>query len=92
MVRCCLILLFPVFSDTETQCEVMQEIVDLILEVISWSCSQLWLCFCGWFYCGFPFFQEDFDSEQMSALASCLSELFKDHFRGDVLPEEITEE
>uniref|UniRef100_A0A3P8WPK8 Integrator complex subunit 3 n=1 Tax=Cynoglossus semilaevis TaxID=244447 RepID=A0A3P8WPK8_CYNSE len=54
-------------SDTETQCEVMQEIVDLILE-------------------------EDFDTEQMSALASCLSELFKDHFRGDVLPEEITEE
>lgn len=36
--------------------------------------------------------QEDFDSEQMSALASCLAELFKDHFRGDVLPEEITEE
>ncbi|XP_053190786.1 integrator complex subunit 3 [Scomber japonicus] len=54
-------------SDTDTQCEVMQEIVDLILE-------------------------EDFDTEQMSALASCLSELFKDHFRGDVLPEEITEE
>ncbi|KAK1876149.1 Integrator complex subunit 3 [Dissostichus eleginoides] len=54
-------------SDTETQCEVMQEIVDLILE-------------------------EDFDQEQMSGLASCLSELFKDHFRGDVLPEEITEE
>ncbi|XP_023254233.1 integrator complex subunit 3-like, partial [Seriola lalandi dorsalis] len=53
-------------SDTETQCEVMQEIVDLILE-------------------------EDFDTEQMSAMASCLSELFKDHFRGDVLPEEITE-
>ncbi|KAM6974675.1 integrator complex subunit 3 [Tautogolabrus adspersus] len=54
-------------SDTETQCEVMQEIVDLILE-------------------------EDFDTEQMSSLASCLAELFKDHFRGDVLPEEITEE
>uniref|UniRef100_A0A672I815 Integrator complex subunit 3 n=1 Tax=Salarias fasciatus TaxID=181472 RepID=A0A672I815_SALFA len=54
-------------SDTEAQCEVMQEIVDLILE-------------------------EDFDTEQMSALASCLSELFRDHFRGDVLPEEITEE
>ncbi|XP_069024802.1 integrator complex subunit 3 isoform X1 [Embiotoca jacksoni] len=54
-------------SDPETQCEVMQEIVDLILE-------------------------EDFDTEQMSGLASCLSELFKDHFRGDVLPEEITEE
>ncbi|XP_060948253.1 integrator complex subunit 3 [Limanda limanda] len=54
-------------SDTETQCEVMQEIVDLILE-------------------------EDFDTEQMSGLASCLAELFKDHFRGDVLPEEITEE
>ncbi|KAM9339737.1 integrator complex subunit 3 isoform 2-T2 [Symphorus nematophorus] len=53
-------------SDTENQCEVMQEIVDLILE--------------------------DFDTEQMSALASCLAELFKDHFRGDVLPEEITEE
>ncbi|KAB5517756.1 hypothetical protein PHYPO_G00170840 [Pangasianodon hypophthalmus] len=54
-------------SDTETQCEVMQEIVDLILE-------------------------EDFDSEQMSTLASCQAELFKSHFRGDVLPEEITEE
>lgn len=36
--------------------------------------------------------QEDFDSEQMSALSSCLAELFKDHFRGDLLPEEITEE
>lgn len=36
--------------------------------------------------------QEDFDTEQMSALASCLSELFKDHFRGEVLPDEITEE
>lgn len=36
--------------------------------------------------------QEDFDTEQMSALASCLAELFKDHFRGEVLPEEITEE
>lgn len=54
-------------SDTETQCEVMQEIVDLVLE-------------------------DDFDTEQMSALASCLSELFKEHFRGDVLPDEITEE
>ncbi|KAF6738193.1 Integrator complex subunit 3 [Oryzias melastigma] len=36
--------------------------------------------------------KEDFDTEQMSALASCLSELFKDHFRGEVLPDEITEE
>lgn len=36
--------------------------------------------------------QEDFDSEQMSALSSCLAELFKEHFRGDLLPEEITEE
>ncbi|XP_011607537.2 integrator complex subunit 3 isoform X1 [Takifugu rubripes] len=54
-------------SDTEAQCEVMQDIVDLILE-------------------------EDFDSEQMSAMSSCLAELFKDHFRGDLLPEEITEE
>uniref|UniRef100_A0A8C7WMU0 Integrator complex subunit 3 n=1 Tax=Oryzias sinensis TaxID=183150 RepID=A0A8C7WMU0_9TELE len=54
-------------SDTESQCEVMQEIVDLILE-------------------------EDFDTEQMSGLASCLSELFKEHFRGEVLPDEITEE
>lgn len=36
--------------------------------------------------------QEDFDSEQMSAMSSCLAELFKDHFRGDLLPEEITEE
>ncbi|CAF92690.1 unnamed protein product, partial [Tetraodon nigroviridis] len=58
-------------SDTEAQCEVMQDIVDLILEVV---------------------WQEDFDSEQMSALSSCLAELFKDHFRGDLLPEEITEE
>ncbi len=40
----------------------------------------------------FVLFQEDFDSEQMSTLASCLAELFKSHFRGDVLPEEITEE
>ncbi|XP_057684212.1 integrator complex subunit 3 isoform X2 [Corythoichthys intestinalis] len=54
-------------SDTETQCEVMQDIVDLILE-------------------------EDFDTEQMSALASCLAEIFKEHFRGDVLPEDITDE
>lgn len=36
--------------------------------------------------------QEDFDSEQLSVLASCLQELFKAHFRGEVLPEEITEE
>uniref|UniRef100_A0A9L0K224 Integrator complex subunit 3 n=1 Tax=Equus asinus TaxID=9793 RepID=A0A9L0K224_EQUAS len=35
---------------------------------------------------------EDFDSEQLSVLASCLQELFKAHFRGEVLPEEITEE
>ncbi|MBN3292435.1 INT3 protein, partial [Polypterus senegalus] len=35
---------------------------------------------------------EDFDAEQMSTLASCLAELFKGHFRGDVLPEEITDE
>ncbi|KAM9776841.1 integrator complex subunit 3 isoform X2 [Syngnathus typhle] len=54
-------------SDTETQCEVMQDIVDLILE-------------------------EDFDTEQMAALASCLAEIFKEHFRGDVLPEDITDE
>ncbi|XP_028296665.1 integrator complex subunit 3 isoform X1 [Gouania willdenowi] len=54
-------------SDTEAQCEVMQEIVDLILE-------------------------EDFDTEQMSSMASCLSEIFRDHFRGDVLPDDITEE
>uniref|UniRef100_A0A2K5F4A2 Integrator complex subunit 3 n=1 Tax=Aotus nancymaae TaxID=37293 RepID=A0A2K5F4A2_AOTNA len=54
-------------SDTEAQCEVMQEIVDQVLE-------------------------EDFDSEQLSVLASCLQELFKAHFRGEVLPEEITEE
>lgn len=40
----------------------------------------------------FVLFQEDFDSEQMSTLASCLAELFKSHFRGDVLPEDITEE
>ncbi|XP_061905249.1 integrator complex subunit 3 isoform X2 [Entelurus aequoreus] len=53
--------------DTETQCEVMQDIVDLILE-------------------------DDFDTEQMSALASCLAEVFKEHFRGDVLPEDITDE
>lgn len=39
-----------------------------------------------------PLFQEDFDSEQLSVLASCLQELFKAHFRGEVLPEEITEE
>ncbi|KAK7933478.1 hypothetical protein WMY93_004374 [Mugilogobius chulae] len=44
-------------SDTETQCEVMQEIVDQVLE-------------------------DDFDQEQMSSLACCLSELFKEHFRG----------
>ncbi|KAM8884511.1 integrator complex subunit 3 isoform X1 [Synchiropus splendidus] len=54
-------------SDTETQCELMQDLVDHVLE-------------------------EDFDSEQMSSLALCLSEIFKDHFRGDVLPEDITEE
>lgn len=36
--------------------------------------------------------QEDFDSEQLSVLASCLQELFKAHFRGEVLPEEVTEE
>ena len=36
--------------------------------------------------------QDDFDPEQMSTLASCLAELFKGHFRGDVLPDEITEE
>ncbi|XP_050843781.1 integrator complex subunit 3, partial [Serinus canaria] len=54
-------------SDTEAQCEVMQEIVDQVLE-------------------------EDFDSEQLSVLASCLQELFKAHFRGEVLPEEITDE
>lgn len=54
-------------SDTEGQCEVMQDLVDLILE-------------------------EDFDQEQMPSLASCLAELFKEHFRGDVLPEELSEE
>lgn len=36
--------------------------------------------------------QEDFDAEQLSVLASCLQELFKAHFRGEVLPEELTEE
>ncbi|KAL7978053.1 hypothetical protein Chor_005040 [Crotalus horridus] len=35
---------------------------------------------------------EDFDQEQLSVLASCLQELFKAHFHGEVLPEEITEE
>uniref|UniRef100_H3A5Q1 Integrator complex subunit 3 n=1 Tax=Latimeria chalumnae TaxID=7897 RepID=H3A5Q1_LATCH len=54
-------------SDTEAQCEVMQEIVELMLE-------------------------DDFDSEQMVTVASCLVELFKSHFRGEVLPDEITEE
>uniref|UniRef100_A0ACB8G778 Integrator complex subunit 3 n=1 Tax=Sphaerodactylus townsendi TaxID=933632 RepID=A0ACB8G778_9SAUR len=36
--------------------------------------------------------EEDFDQEQLSVLASCLQELFKAHFRGEVLPEEIAEE
>ncbi|XP_055521063.1 integrator complex subunit 3-like, partial [Leucoraja erinacea] len=36
--------------------------------------------------------EDDFDSELMVTLASCLVELFKGHFRGEVLPEEITEE
>ncbi|KAM3917911.1 LOW QUALITY PROTEIN: integrator complex subunit 3 [Leptodactylus fuscus] len=64
-------------SDMESQCELMQDIVEQILE-------------------------DDFDSEQLSVLASCLQELFKGHFRvqelfkghfrGEVLPEEITEE
>lgn len=55
---------------------------------------QTQLTFYIFFFFLFPFvlFQEDFDSEQMSTLASCLAELFKSHFRGDVLPEEITEE
>lgn len=55
---------------------------------------QTRLTFYTFFFFLFPFvlFQEDFDSEQMSTLASCLAELFKSHFRGDVLPEEITEE
>ncbi|XP_015668829.1 integrator complex subunit 3 [Protobothrops mucrosquamatus] len=61
------ILLLQKGSDTEAQCEAMQEIVDQVLE-------------------------EDFDQEQLSVLASCLQELFKAHFHGDVLPEEITEE
>uniref|UniRef100_A0A8D2J5E3 Integrator complex subunit 3 n=1 Tax=Varanus komodoensis TaxID=61221 RepID=A0A8D2J5E3_VARKO len=61
------VLLLQKGSDTEAQCEVMQEIVDQVLE-------------------------EDFDQEQLSVLASCLQELFKVHFRGEVLPEEITEE
>lgn len=78
----------------------MQEIVDLILEVsfaqgeyFELSFKHSWL-FTFFFFFLFPFvlFQEDFDSEQMSTLASCLAELFKSHFRGDVLPEEITEE
>lgn len=88
-------------SDTETHCEVMQEIVDLILEVsfaqgeyFELSFKHGWLFTHFFFFFLFPFvlFQEDFDSEQMSTLASCLAELFKSHFRGDVLPEEITEE
>ncbi|CAJ0952713.1 unnamed protein product [Ranitomeya imitator] len=54
-------------SDMESQCELMQDIVEQILE-------------------------DDFDSEQLCVLASCLQELFKAHFRGEVLPEEITEE
>ncbi|KAG8545384.1 hypothetical protein GDO81_020948 [Engystomops pustulosus] len=54
-------------SDMESQCELMQDIVEQILE-------------------------DDFDAEQLSVLASCLQELFKAHFRGEVLPEEITEE
>ncbi|KAM5126505.1 integrator complex subunit 3-like, partial [Mantella aurantiaca] len=36
--------------------------------------------------------EDEFDSEQLSVLASCLHELFKHHFRGEVLPEEITDE
>uniref|UniRef100_A0A8C5QML7 Integrator complex subunit 3 n=1 Tax=Leptobrachium leishanense TaxID=445787 RepID=A0A8C5QML7_9ANUR len=36
--------------------------------------------------------EDEFDSEQLSVLASCLQELFKAHFRGEVLPDEITEE
>ncbi len=80
-------------SDTETQCEVMQEIVDLILEVSLLSCVSAASCSqLNSTQLDFVVLQEDFDSEQMSALASCLAELFKDHFRGDVLPEEITEE
>ncbi|PIO25787.1 hypothetical protein AB205_0141670 [Aquarana catesbeiana] len=54
-------------SDMESQCELMQDIVEQILE-------------------------DEFDSEQLSILASCLHELFKHHFRGEVLPEEITDE
>lgn len=81
----------------------MQEIVDLILEVslTNMFCFPVTECVLllptivlllptGVLLC--CVLQEDFDSEQMSALASCLSELFKDHFRGDVLPDEITEE
>uniref|UniRef100_A0A8C5QMU8 Integrator complex subunit 3 n=1 Tax=Leptobrachium leishanense TaxID=445787 RepID=A0A8C5QMU8_9ANUR len=36
--------------------------------------------------------EDEFDSEQLSVLASCLQELFKAHFRGEVLPDEITED
>ncbi|XP_072284754.1 integrator complex subunit 3 [Pyxicephalus adspersus] len=54
-------------SDMESQCELMQDIVEQILE-------------------------DEFDSEQLSVLASCLHELFKHHFRGEVLPEEITDD
>ncbi|XP_043935906.1 integrator complex subunit 3 isoform X2 [Protopterus annectens] len=36
--------------------------------------------------------EDDFDSDQLSTVASCLQELFKAHFHGEVLPEEITEE
>lgn len=130
-------LLFFCSSDTEAQCEVMQEIVDQVLEVtgsVSALCraelSGLQLqgtavlhggggsaaaqpcsshCSSGPFPavlpcpragCEHPSLltpsflppQEDFDSEQLSVLASCLQELFKAHFRGEVLPEEITEE
>lgn len=69
----------------------MQDIVDLILEVgpPPWcACS----CCTRLGANVRVVLQEDFDSEQMSALSSCLAELFKDHFRGDLLPEEITEE
>ncbi|XP_072346607.1 integrator complex subunit 3-like [Scyliorhinus torazame] len=59
------VLLIQKGSDTEIQCELMQEIVDMILE-------------------------DDFDTELMVTLASCLVELFKGHFRGEVLPEEVT--
>lgn len=36
--------MFCLLSDTETQCEVMQEIVDLILEVIFFFFNNIPMC------------------------------------------------